>query len=108
MNKAEKGNAKIYVSYLTIAELYHIISSEFSRRKANEAVAALKRWPISFVPVSESIALATGRMMVQEGVAIQDAVVIATALEKGAALVTSDQKLGKAFKDTIIIGGEKF
>ena len=106
LDNANSGKVKVYISYLTISELYYIIGSEFSPRKANDAIAAVKRWPVTFVPVDESIALAAGRLMAQEEISLQDAVVIATALDKGAALVTADEKLGEVFDDTIVLGQE--
>ena len=106
LDNAHSGKVRVYISYLTISELYYIVGSEFSPRKANDSIAAVKRWPASLVPVDEGIALAAGRMMVQRGIDLQDAIVIATALDKGAALVTADGGLSEVFEDTIVLGQE--
>ncbi len=107
LEKASRGKAEIYVNYLTLAELYHVIGSEYTTKKANEAVVAVKRWPISLVPVDESIALSAGRIVVQSGLPLQDAVVIATAMDRDAAVVTSNPKIGEFFDDTIVLGSEE-
>ncbi len=104
LDNAAKGKAKVHVSYVTIAELYHVIGTEFSQKKANESVAAVKSWPVSLTQVDEGIALAAGRLMVQEEIPFEDAIVIATALDKKATVVTANPKLAQAFEDTIVIG----
>ncbi|GEM_PF-3909007 len=104
LEKASKGKARIYVNCLTISELYHVIGSEYTTKKANETVAAVKKWPISLVPLDEGIALSAGRIAVESGVSLQDAVVIATAMDKDAAVVTSNQKIAEFFEDTIVLG----
>ncbi|MDK2373163.1 MAG: PIN domain-containing protein [Candidatus Korarchaeota archaeon] len=104
LERASRGKAEVYVSYLTLAELYHIIGREYTARMANEAIVAVKRWPISLVPVDESIALSAGRIAIQSDLHLQDAVVVATAMDKKAAVVTSNPKIGEIFDDIIVLG----
>ncbi len=105
--RASEGKAEIYVNYLTLAELYQVIGSEYTTKKANEAVIAVKRWPINLIPVDEAIALSAGRIAVQSGLSIQDAVVVATAMDRDAAVVTSNPKIGEFFEDTIVLESER-
>ncbi len=104
LDKAVLKEANIYASYLTMSELYHLIGGELGMSKANEVIVAIRRWPIELVEVNESIALAAGRLMLKEDLSMQDAVTVATAIDKKASLVTSNPKITSAYRDVILIG----
>ncbi len=104
LDKAVLKEASLYTSYLVISELYHLIGSELGISKANEAIVTVRRWPIELVEVGESIALAAGRLMVKDSLPIQDAITVATAIDKKASLITSNPKLASSYRDTIVIG----
>ncbi len=106
LDRASEGKAKVFVNCLTLAELYQVIVREYTTKKANESVIAVKRWPVNLVPVDEGIALSAGRIAAQSGLPIQDAVVVATAMDKDGAVVTSNPRIGEFFDDTIVLGSE--
>ncbi len=104
LDKAILKEVSLYVNYLVVSELYHLIGSELGMSRANEAIVTIRRWPVRLVEVNESIALAAGRLMVKESLPIQDAVTIATAIDKKASLITSNPKLADVYRDVIVIG----
>jgi len=96
--------AKVFINYLTLSELYYVVGSEQGMSKANEAVVAVRKWPVEFVEVGESIALAAGRLMIKEDIPMHDAIVVATAIDRKAALVTPNPRLAEVYEDTILLG----
>ncbi len=103
LENAANGKARVYVNYITLSELYQVIGLEFSVRKANEIVATVKRWPVSLIPVEEGVALTAGRLAAEEEISLLDAIAVATAMDLGAALVTTNRRIGEIFDDTIIL-----
>lgn len=90
LDKADNEEAEIFVSYVSLGEVYYITAREFGVAKANEAVATVKSWPLEFVKVNESIALSAARIKAAHSLAYADAFVVATAIDKKGTIVTGD------------------
>ncbi len=90
LNKAEKGEAKLYMNYVNLGEVYYILFREKDVNEANEGVVLIKRKPIDFVQVDERIALIAGRVKATYSMSYADAFVVATAIVKEAKIVTGD------------------
>ncbi len=104
LDKAILKEASLYINYLAVSELYYLVGSELEMSKANEVIATIRRWPVKLIEVNESIALAAGRLMIKKLLSIQDAISIATAIDKKASLITSNPKLVNVYGDVILIG----
>ena len=73
---------------LVMLEVYKLIKRECSEEAALAAVAALKQTQV--IPLTESIALTAADLSLQHRLPLADAVVLATAEEHGATLITGD------------------
>lgn len=90
LNKAEEGEAKLYLNYVNLGEVYYITFREKDVNEANESMVLIKRKPIEFVQVDERIALIAGRAKATYSMSYADAFVVAMAIVKEAEIVTGD------------------
>lgn len=100
LKKAKKGDAKIFMSYVNLGEIYYIIFREEGVDRANETIALIKRWPMDFVPADEKACLIAGRMKATHPISYADAYAVATSLDKDAKLVTGDSEF-KEIEDVV-------
>jgi len=103
IDKAEKGEIKLFMNYVNLGEVYYIVTREFGTAKANEAVAIIKRLPIEFVEVNESLALTAGRIKAMHSLSYADAFVVATAIDKKGIIVTGDREFEGVYPDILWI-----
>jgi len=103
IDKAEKGEIKLFMNYVNLGEVYYIVAREFGTAKANEAVAIIKRLPIEFVEVNESLALTAGRIKAMHSLSYADAFVVATAIDKKGIIVTGDREFEGVYPDILWI-----
>ena len=103
IDKAEKGEIKLFMNYVNLGEVYYIVTREFGTAKANEAVAIVKRLPIEFVEVNESLALTAGRIKAVHSLSYADAFVVATAIDKKGIIVTGDREFEGVYPDILWI-----
>ena len=88
------------MSAIEVYEVYKIVRRDLSEERALEAVAALRRATI--VPVDESVALEAADVALSQGLAMADAIVLATARRHGATLVTGDADFS-GLPDVVVI-----
>ena len=103
IDKAEKGEIKLFMNYVNLGEVYYIVTREFGTAKANEAVAIIKRLPIEFVEVNESLALTAGRIKAMHSLSYADDFVVATAIDKKGIIVTGDREFEGVYPDILRI-----
>ena len=103
IDKAEKGEIKLFMNYVNLGEVYYVVAREFGTAKANEAVAIIKRLPIEFVEVNESLALTAGRIKAMHSLSYADAFVVATAIDKKGIIVTGDREFEGVYPDILWI-----
>ncbi len=103
INKAEGGEIKLFMNYVNLGEVYYIVAREFGTAKANEAVAIVKKLPIEFVGVNESLALTAGRIKAMHSLSYADAFVVATAIDKKGTIVTGDREFEGVYPDILWI-----
>jgi len=103
IDKAEKGEIRLFMNYVNLGEVYYIVAREFGTAKANEAVAIVKRLPIEFVEVNESLALTAGRIKAMHSLSYADAFVVATAIDKRGIIVTGDREFERVYPDILWI-----
>jgi len=103
IDKAERGEVKLFMNYVNLGEVYYIVAREFGTAKANEAIAIVKRLPIEFVEVNESLALTAGRIKAMHSLSYADAFVVATAIDKKGVIVTGDREFEGVYPDILWI-----
>ncbi len=103
IGKAEKDEIKLFMNYVNLGEVYYIVAREFGTAKANETVTIVKRLPIEFVGVNESLALTAGRIKAMHSLSYADAFVVATAIDKKGIIVTGDREFEGVYPNILWI-----
>jgi len=83
-----EGDDRLLTSVIQIYEIYKVIHRDISEERAIESVAALRGTTIE--PLAESLALEAADLSLQHGLAMADAIILATAFRHDAELVTAD------------------
>lgn len=100
--KAEKGDSTGYFHWINLGEVYYILHREEGEGIANRAIALIKRWPVGLVLPDERNFLLATRIKAKYPISYADSFVVATALSKGARIVTGDPEFKKIEKITPI------
>ena len=90
---AAKRSNHVYISFITLMELYYIIWQEEGEHKAKEILVLLKSLPIQIVESTHRITLTAGRIKANHKLSVADAFIVATAIEREAILVHKDPEL---------------
>jgi predicted nucleic acid-binding protein len=83
-----QGDEPLVTSTIQVYEIYKVVRRDISEERAIESVAALRATMI--VPVDESLALEAADASLEHGLAMADAIILATARRHRAELVTAD------------------
>lgn len=92
---------RLLVPSIVVYEVYKVLKREVGEEKALLAVAYMKRAPV--IPLEETLALAAADIALQSGLAMADAVILATARSRRCVLVTSDADLKDPPEVTFIL-----
>jgi predicted nucleic acid-binding protein len=90
---AKKGKCYIYISFISLLEIYYISWQEKGEDIAKELVVMVKALPLQIVESNERLILSAGRIKARHRSSVADAIVAATAIEKSAVLVHKDPEL---------------
>ena len=88
-----KRSNHVYVSFITLMELYYIIWQKEGEHRAKEILVLLKSLPIQIVESNHRITLSAGRIKANHKLSVADAFIVATTIEKEAILVHKDPEL---------------
>lgn len=102
LRQAKKKEVELFLSRVNWAESYYMICRKENKEKADAVIAMIKEWPIQFVETNESIGLVAGKIKANKAVSLGDAFAIATAIEKGAEVVTGDPEFEKVADDVSV------
>ena len=83
-----EGDDHLLTSVIQIYEIYKVIRRDISEERAIESVSALRGTTIE--PLAESLALEAADLSLEHGLAMADAIILATAARHRAELVTAD------------------
>ena len=83
-----EGTEPLLSSAIQIYEIYKVIRRDISEERAIESVSALRGTTIE--PLAESLALEAADLSLEHGLAMADAIILATAARHRAELVTAD------------------
>jgi predicted nucleic acid-binding protein len=88
-----KGKCQIYISFISLMELYYIARQEKSETIAKELVIMVKALPLQIVESYERLILSAGILKANHRLSLADAIIAATAIEQGAILVHKDPEM---------------
>jgi len=94
LDKAVRGECKLYISFMTFFEAYYVVKREVSDSKAFEIYRWLSSLPAERVNLEETILTKAGDLKVEYNkynISALDAWIIATALVKNAHLIHRDK-----------------
>lgn len=93
LNLAKKGKCNIYLSFISLMELYYITWQEKGEDIAKELIVLIKSLPLQIVESNERIILSAGRIKANHRLSLADAIIAATAIDKSAILIHKDPDL---------------
>lgn len=83
-----QGDEPLVTSTIQVYEIYKVVRRDVSEERAIESVAALRATTI--VPLDESLAFEAADASLEHGLALADAIILATARRHLAEIVTGD------------------
>ena len=83
-----QGDEPLVTSAIQVYEIYKVVRRDISEERAIESVAALRATTV--VPLDESLALEAADTSLEHGLAMTDAIILATAKRHRAEIVTGD------------------
>jgi len=86
------GNEEALASPVNLAEVYYWFLREYNRETADGRRQTLER-RCRIVPLDADLAVAAARLRKEERLSLADSIILATARESGAVLVTGDPDL---------------
>jgi predicted nucleic acid-binding protein len=93
LKKGKKAECQIFLSFISLTEIYYISWQEKSEAIAKELVILVKSLPLQIVNSNERIALCAGSIKANHRLSLADSIIAATAIEKRAILVHKDPEL---------------
>lgn len=93
LDSAAKEKCNIFVSFISLMEIYYITWQEKGEDIAKELVILVKSLPIEIVESNERLILSAGRIKASHRLSVADAIVVATAIDKSGILVHKDPEL---------------
>jgi predicted nucleic acid-binding protein len=83
-----EGDEPLVTSVIQVYEIYKVVRRDISEERAIESVAALGVTTIE--PLHESLALEATDLSLEHGLAMADAIILATAAKHRAGIITAD------------------
>ena len=83
-----EGDEPLVTSVIQVYEIYKVVRRDISEERAIESVAALGVTTIE--PLHESLALEAADLSLEHGLAMADAIILATAAKHRAGIITAD------------------
>ncbi|MBI2944326.1 MAG: PIN domain-containing protein [Candidatus Wallbacteria bacterium] len=90
LRKAELGVYEVFVSFITLTEIYHRVWVDEGERAAKKIYLELQTLPIARIDVDDDLIRGAARVRAQVALSLPDAWIIATAERYGATLVHKD------------------
>lgn len=90
---AKKAKFRVYISFITLMEIYYVTWQQKSEDISKELVVLIKSLPIQIVDSNERLILSAGRIKANHRLSVADSIIAATAIEKSAILVHKDPDL---------------
>jgi len=95
LKQAFRGDASIYLSIISLGEIYYIIARRKGESKAREVIEDISRLPVELVDATRERVLAAAQVKARFPLSYADAFVVATAKECSSVIVTGDPEFGR-------------
>jgi predicted nucleic acid-binding protein len=92
---ANKSEVVLYISFITLTELFYITWQEQDKSVAHELVAQVKALPIRCVESEERLCLRAGAIKAENRLSLGNAFIAATAVIMDARLIHKDPEFGR-------------
>lgn len=93
LRRAAAGNLRLVMNLVNLCEVYYRLVQLLGRELADDRLRMIRRLPIAWAPVKESLALEAGLLKAAHSMALGDAFAVATARLEGVALLTGDPEI---------------
>ena len=103
ITQAKSRTSKIFISFLTMTELYYRVYRNEGEDAANEVIALVRSLPVEVVQSNDILNLSAGRIKATHKLSIADAYIAATALLHKASLVHKDPEFESLSKEISMI-----
>lgn len=100
--KAEKGNAEIYIAFVSLTEVYYITIQEKDEIEALERIKLIQSLSVKLVESYENLNLAAGKLKSANRISLADSYIAALCQEYQGILVHKDpefEKLSPSIKE---------
>jgi len=97
-----EGSEKAVISTINVAEVYRWILLSYDEAVAEEKRRVMKKRCFT-VPVTEAIAVEAAKIRMEKGFGLGDAIILATARQEDARILTGDSDFREA-ADVVFIG----
>lgn len=91
-DEAAKEKLELHISQLTMTELLDVITKKYGERTGLTQYALLKHSPLIRHPITEDITKEAGLYKAKYGLSLEDGIILATALRKGADLFVTGKE----------------
>jgi len=95
LKSGRKRESNLYVSFVSLAELYYVTSREIGRSAALELIAYVKLLPVTVIESAERLTLQAGSIKASSRLSLADAFIAATAAQVEGVLVHKDPEFEK-------------
>lgn len=96
LKAASSHDNPVYISFISIAELYYVTWQEEGESAAKEIIVLVKSLPLSVIESCERLTLLAGRIKATCRLSLADAFIAATASQMSATLIHKDPEFGQA------------
>ena len=98
LRKGNEGKIVIFVSFMTLLEIFYIVWRREGKEAAHHAYVETKMLPFEIVDLSEAILLRAGHIKANYTLSVADSFIMATAIDKGGILVHKDPEFEQVSK----------
>jgi predicted nucleic acid-binding protein len=83
-----EGDEPLLTSVIQVYEIYKVVRRDISEERAIESISVLRATRVE--PLAESLALEAADIALEHGLAVEDAIIFATAVKNDADIITAD------------------
>jgi predicted nucleic acid-binding protein len=100
LKSARNGTCEVYISFITLAEMYYVTWQEEGRSAALEMIVLMKSLSLNIVESMERLTLLAGSIKANHRLSLADAFIAATASHVGGILIHKDPEI-EQIKDIV-------
>ncbi|MBI5140743.1 MAG: type II toxin-antitoxin system VapC family toxin [Nitrospirae bacterium] len=104
LQSAESGEIEIFISFVTLTEVFYVTSQERDEKTALKRINLIKRLKLTIVESNEQISIAAGKIKAANKVSLADSFVAATSTTFKAVLVHKDPEFDCLSSKITILG----